>query len=162
MGLVKASILGADLGKGPGGRLRTRGVNTRTRQSHTLLYFHLQRSHPFLTPAALPPRRGAWCCWLPSFWRTCGSSGSAPSQLPSSPAAPAALQISHCSSVLLSSSRMLFPSLTCCCLLLCSCCLCSFPSFHLFFFLFFNSFTVIMLNFGGEIAVNACTASSLP
>lgn len=133
MGLVKASVLGADLGKGPGGRLRTRGDNTRARQSQTLLYFLSQRSRPFLTPAALPARRGAWCCRSPSFWRTCSASGPAPSWLPSSPAALAALRISHCSSVLLLSSRMLFPSFTCCCLLS-SCCLCSFPSFHLFFF----------------------------
>lgn len=132
MGLVKASVLGADLGKGPGGRLRTRGGNTGARQSQTLLYFLSQRSHPFLTPAALPARRGAWCRRCPSFWRTCGASGPAPSWLPCSPAAPAALRISHRAAVLLSSSRVLFPSLTCCCLLS-SCCLCSFPSSHLFF-----------------------------
>ena len=135
MGLVKASLLGADLGKGPGGRLRTRGGNIRARQSQTLLYFHLQKCPPFLTQLH------------PLHVEAPGAAGSQASGEPAAVVGPLPvgcpphlqllLLCSHRSSVLLSSSRMLFPPLTCCCLL-CSCCLCSFPSFHLFFFLLFK------------------------
>lgn len=102
MGLVKASVLGADLGKGPGGRLRTRGGNAGARQSQTL-YFLSQRSHPFLTPAALPAHRGAWRRRCPSFWRTCGASGPLP---PGRPPHPPLLLLCGLVTAPLSSSRL--------------------------------------------------------
>ena len=101
MGLVKASVLGADLGKGPGGRLRTRGGNTGARQSQTLLYFLSQRSHPFLTPAALPARRGA--AGAPASGEPAALVGPLP---PGCPAHPPLLLLCGLVTAPLSSSRL--------------------------------------------------------
>ena len=64
--------------------------------------------------------------------------------------ARAALEISRYSSILFSPSRMLLSSLSCCCLLC---------SYWLHDFMSFYSFTVIVVMFGGGIAINACIQS---
>lgn len=162
MGLVKASILGADLGKGPGGRLRTRGVNTG--HARAKLFFistckEVTRFSPQPHSLHIEAPGAAGC-------QASGEPAAVVGPLPPGcPPHPQLLLLCRLVTAPPSSFRLpecyfhLLPAVVS------SSVLVVFVVFHLsifFSFFFFNSFTVIMLSFGGEIAVNTCTGSSLP